>query len=262
MFRCRMKPLHLVIRELRWIQFKSWIVFFSKYRNMGSICSEKCLNLPISPHLFFLWLPCTEPWLFPSGAGKGPSRVWLQPSRRKGVQHGLIHPAAGRGRAGCQRRESACEFVFSNQFVDQVGLLTHSFTHTGNELCCSVSAGCQRAEQHGDRCPSSTVTVRDSECWGRFARGGAWTAPAVRNALPVRAGVTVLCVCQAVSSSCSGCFRGPHRTSHSGAERRVTVHVSDCTDCLCVRCAVAVLCRVWGCKPDFVSNPTLIRMFV
>lgn len=58
---------------------------------------NKDLSLPIGPHLFFFspsgLTSCTEFWLFPSRIGERPSRVWVQSSRREGIQHGLIYPS-------------------------------------------------------------------------------------------------------------------------------------------------------------------------
>lgn len=115
MFRLRLKNHY---PELGWVLFKC-----SKYRN-GFLQKNRRLNLLTGPHLFPSLPPppisCTESWLFPSGVGKGPSRIWIQPPRRKRIQHGLIHPPSGWGWASSQGWESPCEFGFSNQFVDAV----------------------------------------------------------------------------------------------------------------------------------------------
>lgn len=52
-----------------------------------------------------------EPWVLPCGAGERPSRLWVQPPRREGVQHGAVHPSPCWGRACHQRRQNSREFT-------------------------------------------------------------------------------------------------------------------------------------------------------
>lgn len=130
-FRLRMKLLHLIIYELWWIHLKLYIACFSKCGNLQSISPEKQRFKSAYRSSSFFFFPsgltsCTEFWLFPSRIGERPSRVWVQSSRREGIQHGLIYPSTSWRWTSCQRWESTCEFVFPNQFVStEVGLLTY-----------------------------------------------------------------------------------------------------------------------------------------
>lgn len=48
--------------------------------------------------------------MFCSGAGAQPAGLRLQSERRKRVQHGPVHPAAGRGGTGSERRQDTRGF--------------------------------------------------------------------------------------------------------------------------------------------------------
>lgn len=74
--------------------------------------------------------------MFCSGAGAQPAGLRLQSERRERVQHGPVHPAAGRGGTGSERRQDTRGFYCSVLTRKQHGI---TINNCFRQLCAKPS---------------------------------------------------------------------------------------------------------------------------